>query len=166
IEWGSDRRRSRRRTAPSTAWSGRERKPRAWEPSSNVGTGRATIVHSIATRRKRSFATRAFPKAGPSLRARSARFAQDDIPGRAFLKKAIGCHPMITALLLALQLGTPPVYDRVILGGHVMDPASRLDAIRNIGLTGGRIAVITTHAISGRDTIDAKGLVVAPGFID
>src|SRR5438034_4828730 len=86
--------------------------------------------------------------------------------GRAFLKKAIGCHPMITALLLALQLGTPPVYDRVILGGHVMDPASRLDAIRNIGLTGGRIAVITTHAISGRDTIDAKGLVVAPGFID
>ncbi len=73
---------------------------------------------------------------------------------------------MITALLLALQLGTPPVYDRVILGGHVMDPASRLDAIRNIGLTGGRIAVITTHAISGRDTIDAKGLVVAPGFID
>ncbi len=73
---------------------------------------------------------------------------------------------MITALLLALQLGTPPVYDRVILGGHVMDPASQLDAVRNIGLVGGRIAVITTRAIQGRDTIDARGLVVAPGFID
>src|SRR5437667_6537712 len=68
-------------------------------------------------------------------------------------------------LLLVLQLGTP-VYDRVILGGHVMDPASRLDAVRDIGLTGGRIAILTTHAIRGRDTIDAKGLVVAPGFID
>ncbi len=73
---------------------------------------------------------------------------------------------MVIALLLALQLGTPPVYDRVILGGHVMDPASGLDAVRNIGLSGGRIAVITTRAISGRDTIDARGLVVAPGFID
>jgi cytosine/adenosine deaminase-related metal-dependent hydrolase len=75
---------------------------------------------------------------------------------------------MIIGLLLALQLGTPPIYDRVILGGHVMDPASTLDAVRNIGLSGGRIAVITTHAIRGRDTIDARGggLVVAPGFID
>src|SRR3989441_2433641 len=72
---------------------------------------------------------------------------------------------MVIGLLLVLQLGTP-VYDRVILGGHVMDPASRLDAVRNIGLVGGRIAVITTNAIRGRDTVDARGLVVAPGFID
>jgi len=73
---------------------------------------------------------------------------------------------MITALLLVLQLGTPPVYDRVILGGHVMDPDSKLDAVRNIGLLGRRIAVISGEAIRGRDTIDARGLVVAPGFID
>jgi N-acyl-D-aspartate/D-glutamate deacylase len=84
---------------------------------------------------------------------------------RAFLKKEIRCHPMVIGLLLVLQLGTP-VYDRVILGGHVMDPASQLDAVRNIGLQGGRIAVITTEAIRGRDTVDARGLVVAPGFID
>src|SRR5881296_395239 len=76
-------------------------------------------------------------------------------------------------LLLLLQLATPPalsppnaVYDRVILGGRVIDPASNLDAVRNIGLQGGRIAVITTRSLSGRDTIDARGLVVAPGFID
>jgi len=75
--------------------------------------------------------------------------------------------------LLALQVGTlsaqspaNPIYDRVILGGHVMDPSTKLDAVRNIGLWGGRIAVITTHAIRGRDTVDARGLVVAPGFID
>ena len=58
------------------------------------------------------------------------------------------------------------VYDRVILGGRVIDPASELDAVRNIGLLDGRIAVIATQAIRGRDTIDARGLVVAPGFID
>jgi len=73
---------------------------------------------------------------------------------------------MITALLLVLQLGTTPFYDRVILGGRVLDPASKLDGPRNIGLVGGRIAVITTEAIRGRDTVDARGLVVAPGFID
>src|SRR5213075_1740062 len=44
--------------------------------------------------------------------------------------------------------------------------ASGLDAVRNIGLSGGRIAAITTEAISGRDTIEARSLVVAPGFID
>jgi len=69
---------------------------------------------------------------------------------------------MVIGLLLLLQLGTPPVYDRVILGGRVTDPASKLDAVRNIGLVGGRNAVITTDAIHGRDTIDAGGLVVAP----
>jgi N-acyl-D-aspartate/D-glutamate deacylase len=80
---------------------------------------------------------------------------------------------MMVGLLVALQVGTfstqspaNAVYDRVILGGRVMDPASRLDAVRNIGLLGGRIAVITTEAIRGRDTVDARGLVVAPGFID
>jgi N-acyl-D-aspartate/D-glutamate deacylase len=58
------------------------------------------------------------------------------------------------------------IYDRVILGGRVVDPASNLDAVRNIGLIDGRIAIVTTQALKGRDTIDARGLVVAPGFID
>lgn len=68
-------------------------------------------------------------------------------------------------LLLTLQGGTL-TYDRVILGGRVMDPASGLDTIRNIGLTDGRIAVVTADAIRGRDTVQASGLIVAPGFID
>jgi imidazolonepropionase-like amidohydrolase len=82
-------------------------------------------------------------------------------------------HAAYVGLLLAVQVGTlsaqdpaNTVYDRVIRGGRVMDPASQLDAVRNIGLMGGRIAVITTQAIRGRDTVDARGLVVAPGFID
>ena len=58
------------------------------------------------------------------------------------------------------------VYDRVILGGRVIDPASKLDAVRNVGITFDRIAAVTKARIRGRDTLDARGLVVAPGFID
>src|SRR5256885_8448031 len=46
------------------------------------------------------------------------------------------------------------LFRSVVLGGNVMDPASQLDAVRNIGLVDGRIAVIATHAIRGRDTVD------------
>ncbi|MGH7602764.1 MAG: amidohydrolase family protein [Gemmatimonadaceae bacterium] len=61
---------------------------------------------------------------------------------------------------------TDTVYDRVIIDGRVIDPESNLDAVRNIGLDDGRIAIITTEEIKGRETVDARGLVVAAGFID
>jgi N-acyl-D-aspartate/D-glutamate deacylase len=57
-------------------------------------------------------------------------------------------------------------YDLVLAGGRVMDPESNLDAVRNVGVTGGRIAAISATPLQGREVIDAKGLVVAPGFID
>jgi dihydroorotase len=47
-----------------------------------------------------------------------------------------------------------------------MDPASGRDGIANVGVTNGRISIITTRAITGKDTIDATALIVAPGFID
>lgn len=61
---------------------------------------------------------------------------------------------------------TNTTYDRVILGGRVMDPESKLDDLRNVGLLNGQIAVITKEAIRGKDEIGARGHVVAPGFID
>jgi len=57
-------------------------------------------------------------------------------------------------------------YDVVLKGGRVMDPQSGLDAVRNVGITGGKIARISADRLEGKRTIDAKGLVVAPGFID
>jgi N-acyl-D-aspartate/D-glutamate deacylase len=57
-------------------------------------------------------------------------------------------------------------YDLVIANGRVMDPESGLDAVRNVGMSGGKIRAISTGALQGKTTIDAKGLVVAPGFID
>ena len=57
-------------------------------------------------------------------------------------------------------------YDLVILNGRVIDPETRLDGIRNIGISNGRIEVVTDTALKGKKTIDARDLVVAPGFID
>jgi hypothetical protein len=57
-------------------------------------------------------------------------------------------------------------YDVVINGGRVMDPESGLDAVRNVGIKGDKIAVITEEPIQGKEAIDAAGHVVAPGFID
>ncbi len=57
-------------------------------------------------------------------------------------------------------------FDVVIANGRVMDPASGLDAVRQIGVRGGKVAAISVEALQGRTVLDAKGLVVAPGFID
>ena len=57
-------------------------------------------------------------------------------------------------------------YDLVIANGRVMDPESGLDGVRNVGIRGGKVAAISEKPLTGNATIDAKGLVVAPGFID
>ncbi len=72
--------------------------------------------------------------------------------------------------VVATARAQPPAarasYDIVIRGGRVIDPESRLDAVRNVGIRGGRIAAISSAPLRGKQTIEARGLVVAPGFID
>ena len=72
----------------------------------------------------------------------------------------------LAALWLCATFLFAQQYDLVLSGGRVMDPESNLDAIRNIGITGNRIAAVSTSPLLGREVIDAKGLIVAPGFID
>ena len=72
---------------------------------------------------------------------------------------------VLIALLQVSQAQAVP-YDLVILNGTVMDPESGLAAVRNLGITGGTIQAVTTDPLEGRETLNAKGLVVAPGFID
>jgi dihydroorotase len=57
-------------------------------------------------------------------------------------------------------------YDVVFVGGRVIDPETNLDAMRHVGVTGGRIAAVSNAPLEGRTTIDARGLVVTAGFID
>jgi hypothetical protein len=61
---------------------------------------------------------------------------------------------------------TTQTYDIVIEGGRVIDPETGLDAVRNVGINGGTIARIAERPLQGETIIDARGLVVAPGFID
>ncbi|MGR5468075.1 aminoacylase [Vibrio astriarenae] len=58
------------------------------------------------------------------------------------------------------------VYDVVIEKGRVMDPETRYDQTANVGIIDDRIVTITEDDIQGKRVINAKGKVVAPGFID
>lgn len=72
-------------------------------------------------------------------------------------------------LCICLLIASPAfaqTYDLVIEGGRVMDPETGLDAIRNVGITQGRVARIAAEKLAGKRVLEAKGLVVAPGFID
>jgi N-acyl-D-aspartate/D-glutamate deacylase len=57
-------------------------------------------------------------------------------------------------------------YDTAINNGRVIDPESGLDAVRHIGIRGNTIAAIAETRLRGKREIDARGHVVAPGFID
>ena len=57
----------------------------------------------------------------------------------------------------------------LIRGGHVIDPAARIDAPMDLLLRDGRVAEIATpNKIRGGadEKFDARGLIVSPGFID
>ena len=58
-------------------------------------------------------------------------------------------------------------YDLIIKGGRVIDPSLRLDAIRDIAISAGRIAAVESSITGdGANTIDARGKLVVPGLID
>jgi N-acyl-D-aspartate/D-glutamate deacylase len=58
------------------------------------------------------------------------------------------------------------LYDVVITGGRVIDPETGFDQVANVGIDGPTIVAIGDKQLNSRMTIDAKGRVVAPGFID
>jgi len=70
------------------------------------------------------------------------------------------------ALVPACAQSSTGDFDVVLSGGRVMDPESRFDGVRDVGITEGRIAALSTEALRGKQIIDVRGLIVAPGFID
>jgi dihydroorotase len=81
---------------------------------------------------------------------------------------------VVLAVLVASVLGVrqfpsasaDETYDTVIANGRVMDPESGLDAVRTVAIRDDKIVAISNAPLTGTATIDARGLVVAPGFID
>src|SRR6476646_10123299 len=56
-------------------------------------------------------------------------------------------------------------YELVFAGGRVLDPETGLDRTCDVGIDGRRVIAVG-DALDGATTIDARGHVVAPGFID
>ena len=76
----------------------------------------------------------------------------------------------LNKILLIMSISTvllqSQTYDIVIKNGRVMDPETGFDGVRNVGIRGDRIIEISLKALSGAIVVNAKGLVVSPGFID
>jgi dihydroorotase len=78
-------------------------------------------------------------------------------------------HARSTLLLLAAaSLLHGQQYDMVLHGAHVIDPASGLDAIADVAVSGNRIAAVqpTIPAAQTKKVLDVSGLYVVPGLID
>jgi N-acyl-D-aspartate/D-glutamate deacylase len=83
-----------------------------------------------------------------------------------YTRPFLGALALSAASLTLPGAGAERPFDLVIRGGRVMDPESGLDVVREVGVRDGRIAAIDAGPLEGRAVIDARGLVVAPGFID
>jgi dihydroorotase len=58
-------------------------------------------------------------------------------------------------------------YDLVIKGGHVIDPSLRINEVRDVAISGTKIAAVESNITAdAAETIDARGKYVVPGLID
>jgi dihydroorotase len=58
-------------------------------------------------------------------------------------------------------------YDLVIKGGHVIDPSMRISEVRDVAISGTKIAAVESNITAdAAETIDARGKYVVPGLID
>lgn len=73
---------------------------------------------------------------------------------------------MLSLMVLTTVVHAQSGFELVLENGRVMDPETGLDAVRNIGITDGKITAISESKLVGGEIIDASGLVIAPGFID
>jgi N-acyl-D-aspartate/D-glutamate deacylase len=56
--------------------------------------------------------------------------------------------------------------DLVLVGATVVDGTGAPGFVANVGVDGGRIAVVTAETVEAREVIDGRGKVVCPGFVD
>ena len=82
------------------------------------------------------------------------------------LQKIVLCFIIILCICHIAAAQSATEYDIVLTGGRVIDPETKLDAIKNVGIINNRIAQISSEPLKGKESINVSGLVVAPGFID
>jgi dihydroorotase len=82
--------------------------------------------------------------------------------GRSFTWIALG------AICGALPTVAQSQYDLVLKSGHVIDPKSGIDAVRDIAIRDGKIAAVADQipAAAAKRVVDVAGLYVVPGLVD
>ena len=65
-------------------------------------------------------------------------------------------------------MSNAPIYDLVLKGGRVMCPASKIDGMFDVAISGGKIAAIAAEIRKdmARDIVDVRDKLVLPGMID
>ncbi|WP_136161460.1 N-acyl-D-amino-acid deacylase family protein [Sphingomonas flavalba] len=74
--------------------------------------------------------------------------------------------PVVLATLLGAAAAPPPVYDIAIRGGTLYDGSGAAGVSGDIAITGDRIVAVGAAPGRAAREVDARGLAVAPGFIN
>ena len=88
------------------------------------------------------------------------------------MKFKTGIMKKLKLLSLALVLMSGSLlaqnYDILIKGGHIIDPANKIDQVMDLAIKGNKIAAIEKKisANQAKKVVDASGLIVSPGLID
>jgi N-acyl-D-amino-acid deacylase len=104
---------------------------------------------------------------------RFAHRIQKDFPVKKLTKTLAICAVVLTGMASLSRMTSQPVqaadmtYDIIIRNGRVMDGSGNPWVNAEIGISQGKIAAIgDLSKASAKTTIDARGLLVTPGFID
>ncbi|MEW5975436.1 MAG: amidohydrolase/deacetylase family metallohydrolase [Acidobacteriota bacterium] len=84
----------------------------------------------------------------------------------AHLRQAIRAY--LAVLIATTGAAAQPKYDLLLQGGHVVDPKSRLSAVRDVAIRDGRIEAIDSNLDpkEALKVVSVKGFYVTPGLID
>ncbi len=74
----------------------------------------------------------------------------------------------LCSLLAVVSVLSGQTYDVVLKGGHLIDPKNGINAVRDVAISGGKIARVDTNipANEARRVVNVRGLYVTPGLID
>jgi len=80
----------------------------------------------------------------------------------------MGLIRILLACLTAAGLLSAQTYDLLLKGGHVIDPANRIDRVMDVAVSGDKIARVAESIPAGqaKKTVDVSGLYVTPGLVD
>jgi dihydroorotase len=88
-------------------------------------------------------------------------------PRESLATRRVHLRLLTVSLGLACSLNAQP-YDKLLRGGHVIDPKNGIDRVMDVAIANGKIARVAAgiKASEAQQTVDVSGLYVTPGLID